>query len=159
VRTIVFVHASVTPSKHKPWADRSALLLNLCNGYHAVLARFDGDGEFLGFFDWLDPTPYRSNFYVAWALLPDEMLLIGHFNPKRSNAQGAGMSHNTENEHKEEPVVLDGWYPNWNLGCEVCGQKPTVNGMEDGKVVYRGDMCGVCTFGEAACLDPAEWNK
>lgn len=33
--------------------------------------------------------------------------------------------------------------------CEVCGATPVVN---------VSGMCGPCTFGEADCLDPDEWE-
>ncbi len=40
--------------------------------------------------------------------------------------------------------------PNWNVECQVCGVKPT---MDDTK------LCGVCTFGEADMIDWYEHNK
>lgn len=52
---------------------------------------------------------------------------------------------------------LDAYVPDYNHSCEVCGQKPVVTGVKDGKVVYQGEMCGVCTWGEADCRDPANW--
>jgi len=36
-----------------------------------------------------------------------------------------------------------------NRPCVVCEQSPVLN---------LTDMCGPCTFGEAACLDPNEWT-
>lgn len=57
----------------------------------------------------------------------------------------------------EEVMQVDKWTPNWNKCCEVCGQKPCAQGKQGDKVVYDGDMCGVCTWGEAACADPANW--
>jgi hypothetical protein len=59
----------------------------------------------------------------------------------------------------EGEIVLDAFRPNYSARCENCGQSPTVEGVKDGKVVYSSDMCGPCTFGKAACLDPEEWNK
>ncbi|MGF6932953.1 hypothetical protein OKW41_002092 [Paraburkholderia sp. UCT70] len=56
-----------------------------------------------------------------------------------------------------EAVVVDEWVPDYGRECENCGQTPCVTGVLDGKVVYAGSMCGVCTWGEAACLDPANW--
>jgi hypothetical protein len=52
---------------------------------------------------------------------------------------------------------VDEWVPNYERECEVCGQVPCVTGIYHGKVVYEGTMCGVCTWGEAACIDPANW--
>ena len=40
-------------------------------------------------------------------------------------------------------------YADYSRTCEVCEQTP---------VVSATGMCGPCTFGEAACLDPAEWE-
>lgn len=85
--SIVFQPASVRPSRNEPWEECAALLLNPCDGYHNVVARFDGDGEFAGFYDFAGREPYEDDFYVAWALLPDELPLIWTFDPKRS--QGA----------------------------------------------------------------------
>lgn len=59
----------------------------------------------------------------------------------------------------DEVLEIDFYAPNYAGHCEVCGQSPTVTGVKDGKVVYTSDMCGPCTWGEAACLDPDEWNK
>lgn len=58
-----------------------------------------------------------------------------------------------------ESIELDEYRPNYNCRCEICDQSPTVEGVRDGKVVYESGMCGPCTFGEAACLDPQEWNR
>ena len=58
-----------------------------------------------------------------------------------------------------DPIVIDEWKPDYKRRCEVCGQKPVVTGVTGGKVVYQGTMCGVCSWGEAACLDPEEWNR
>lgn len=58
-----------------------------------------------------------------------------------------------------EVINIDGYAPDYKHKCEVCGQKPVVTGVKDGKVVYQGSMCGVCTWGEADMRDPEEWNK
>lgn len=76
---IVFVHASKKPQKNEPWEEVTVLLLDPCDGYHCVIARFDGDGEFDGFYDFAGTEPYKDDFYVAWAMLPDELPLIDHF--------------------------------------------------------------------------------
>jgi hypothetical protein len=54
-------------------------------------------------------------------------------------------------------VQIDSYEPNYGRQCEVCGESPTVTGVFQGRVVYDGSMCGVCTWGEAACRDPANW--
>ena len=40
-----------------------------------------------------------------------------------------------------------GFEPDYGHSCQ-CGNTP---------IIPRTGMCGVCTFGEAACLDPEEW--
>lgn len=40
-------------------------------------------------------------------------------------------------------------YADYTRECENCGQSP---------IVSLTGLCGPCTFGEAACLDPAEWE-
>ena len=64
----------------------------------------------------------------------------------------------TENED-EDVTPVDAFKPDYTQACENCGQKPVVTGVKDGAVVYQGTLCGPCTWGEAACADPAEWNK
>ena len=59
----------------------------------------------------------------------------------------------------EEFISIDSYQPNYKRKCEVCDQKPVVTGVKDGKVVYRGTMCGPCTWGESAMRDPEQWNK
>ena len=57
-------------------------------------------------------------------------------------------------------IEINKYLPNYKKRCEVCEQRPTVTGVDkNNKVVYKGDMCGVCTFGSAKCLDPENWNK
>jgi hypothetical protein len=40
-------------------------------------------------------------------------------------------------------------YADYTRKCEGCGAKP---------VVSMTGLCGPCTFGEASCADPAEWE-
>lgn len=54
---------------------------------------------------------------------------------------------------------VDSFEPDYQGTCSVCSQSPIVTGVLDGKVILRTDLCGPCTWGEAACLDPDEWNK
>lgn len=68
-----------------------------------------------------------------------------------------------------EVTKVDEWVPDYTRECEVCGQRPVVTGIQyrfdadnlrdrsADRVVYKGTMCGVCTWGEADCLDPANW--
>lgn len=84
---IVFVPTAHKPQKNKPWALRACLLLNPCDGFHLVYANFDGDGEFDRFSEFASSEPYTDDFYVAWAMLPDELPLIDHFDPRRKDAR------------------------------------------------------------------------
>ena len=54
---------------------------------------------------------------------------------------------------------IDEYVPDYGHKCEVCGANHVVTAVKDGKVVYRGDMCGVCTWGESDMHDPDNWNK
>ncbi len=48
--------------------------------------------------------------------------------------------------------------PDYEKDCEICGQTPCVTIEDvDGVVVHLTNMCGVCTFGEAACINPNNW--
>lgn len=49
--------------------------------------------------------------------------------------------------------------PNYDLPCLSCEQVPTVDLYStDGKrLLHHMDLCGPCCFGEADCIDPANW--
>jgi hypothetical protein len=53
--------------------------------------------------------------------------------------------------------LIEAWAPDWGRCCEICGRSPCVTGIRDGRLVYAGAFCGVCTWGDAACADPANW--
>lgn len=57
----------------------------------------------------------------------------------------------------DNAMTFDAYVPNYGRHCEVCGETPCVSGVKDGRVVYDGSMCGAHTWGEAACIDPANW--
>lgn len=67
----------------------------------------------------------------------------------------------TKKAKAQEPDVIeiDKYVPDYRHHCENCGNTPVVTGVKNGKVVYQGSMCGPCTWGEAACLDPEVWNQ
>lgn len=49
---------------------------------------------------------------------------------------------------------------NYEVTCVNCGQMPTVDiDAVSGKKVSISELCGACFFGEARCIDPAEWSK
>lgn len=56
-------------------------------------------------------------------------------------------------------ITIDKYVPDYEHRCEVCGADHVVTGVKDGVVVYQGEMCGVCTWGEAAMHDPEKWNE
>lgn len=49
------------------------------------------------------------------------------------------------------------YLPDYDSECMVCGQSPCVKIVRGGAYVLSTEMCGVCTWGEAKCLDPEEW--
>lgn len=59
-----------------------------------------------------------------------------------------------------ETIQIQEWRPNYKRRCIVCDQSPVVEGIApEGDVAYKGDMCGMCTWGEAEMAEPANWNK
>lgn len=50
------------------------------------------------------------------------------------------------------------YVPDYDYECDVCGQVPTVTMETNGVQMNHLEMCGPCTFGEAACLDVDNWN-
>ncbi len=48
-------------------------------------------------------------------------------------------------------------YADYTQACQNCGQSPCVVVTVENEQDYHFDMCGVCTFGEAICIDPDEW--
>ena len=58
-----------------------------------------------------------------------------------------------------EEFIIDSYEPDYTEKCDNCGNIPVVIAMLEGKEVHNFHMCGPCTFGEAKCLDPEEWNK
>lgn len=55
-------------------------------------------------------------------------------------------------------IKIDGYKPDYDNNCEVCGQSPVVQAVKDNKPVYDYEMCGVCVFGTHEALDPEWWN-
>jgi hypothetical protein len=49
------------------------------------------------------------------------------------------------------------YVPDYKTKCQNCDQVPTVQVFINGKLDNHFEMCGPCTFGEAACIDPEEW--
>lgn len=61
---------------------------------------------------------------------------------------------------EEQVIRVDEWRPNYTRKCAICGQTPCVEGWQQTpeiKLVFEGTMCGVCTWGDADCADPANW--
>ena len=55
-------------------------------------------------------------------------------------------------------IQVDSYEPDYNSQCDCCGQTPCVTAVKDGEVIHETKMCGVCTFGTAAALNPDWWN-
>lgn len=61
---------------------------------------------------------------------------------------------------KEGAVIrVDAFVPDYGNDCENCGQSPVVTAEKDGKLVYKGTLCGPCTWGQAEMADPKRWNE
>ncbi len=66
-------------------------------------------------------------------------------------------------QHIEAPVAIDlqagigTWMSAGDAACRVCGETPCLTGVCDGRVVHETHLCGACTWGEADCIDPANW--
>jgi hypothetical protein len=77
---IEFRPASEEPKQGSGQSLQAALILNPCDGYHQVWARWDStDGEFIGFIDWASSSWERyepGREFIGWALLPDDHALI-----------------------------------------------------------------------------------
>jgi len=63
-------------------------------------------------------------------------------------------------------IQIDQFVPNYETECEVCGQKPCVDGIvfagksrRKTRVMYHSSLCGPCTFGTAEASDPETWNQ
>ena len=53
---------------------------------------------------------------------------------------------------------VDTWQPDYERGCDVCGLKPVVRGLRDGRAVTTSNLCGHCHFGDSEMVDPSLWN-
>lgn len=57
---------------------------------------------------------------------------------------------------KEIEVVR--YVPDYEGKCLACDESPVVTGVDkDGNVVVAPGLCGPCTWGEAAAIDPSTW--
>ena len=54
-------------------------------------------------------------------------------------------------------IKIAKYVPNYDIVCFNCGQTPTVDVYEDGELVTHIELCGICCFGEAECIDPEKW--
>lgn len=84
--TLIFRPASELPTADLD--DRDVLVYNPCDGWHIGNIRaLEDDGEIyhVGIYTWgmQEMTPH--DFYVAWALLPDNQPLAGHFEDQKYN--------------------------------------------------------------------------
>ena len=61
---------------------------------------------------------------------------------------------------KEEKLTISSYRAEWATSCQVCGQKPTVHGLDKQKdVIFMSGLCGACLFGEADMADYTKWDS
>jgi hypothetical protein len=62
-----------------------------------------------------------------------------------------------------EITEVDSFEPDYKGQCESCGVdanlSPLVTAWKHGRMVASTGLCGPCCWGEAAMLDPREWNE
>ncbi|WET16703.1 hypothetical protein P2W49_09760 [Yersinia intermedia] len=74
------------PADEKPTSDmdgKTVLLLNPCDGYHIGFVR-DSYG-YTGIYTWLMSELTPHDFYVAWALLSDDIELSNKFEDQKES--------------------------------------------------------------------------
>lgn len=77
------------------------------------------------------------------------------------NAREAAMLHAQQPQEPtmaNEVIEIEAFVPDYEHECINCGRTPVVTGVKNGKTVYQGELCGPCTWGEAATIDPKAWN-
>ena len=56
-------------------------------------------------------------------------------------------------------MKLTKFEPDYITECFNCDQTPTVMVTDEGcNIEHHTELCGPCCFGEAAALDPKNWN-
>jgi hypothetical protein len=75
------------PASETPTQPGDYLLYNQCDGYHIAEAWFE-DGEFQSFCIW-PAHIVSSDFYCAWALLPDTIKTLYDLFAKKPETEGA----------------------------------------------------------------------
>ena len=73
------------------------------------------------------------------------------------NAKKRAKFRPAEPQPQSAMTTLDAYVPDYGRACENCGGFPVVTGVKDGRVVLDTGICGICTWGESACADPANW--
>jgi hypothetical protein len=60
-------------------------------------------------------------------------------------------------------MLVDSYEPDYEGECESCGAsaiaQPLVTVVRHGRRIAHLGMCGPCVWGEAAMLNPREWNE
>lgn len=60
-------------------------------------------------------------------------------------------------------IMVDSYEPDYEGECESCGvsatEQPLVTVVRHGRQIAHLGMCGPCTWGGAAMLNPREWNE
>lgn len=79
---------------------------------------------------------------------------------KFGGTPGADTKHRTHKVERQEgkrEATAAQFEPNYTVSCEACEQTPTIDIFVEGKLERRTEMCGPCTWGEAATIDPENW--
>ncbi|WP_434171260.1 hypothetical protein [Providencia manganoxydans] len=84
---LIFRPASELPTENLD--GRSVIVLNPCDGWHIGEIRVikDEDGCYIGVYPWMGDEMTPHDFYVTWALLPDNDDLIDEFEGEQSNSR------------------------------------------------------------------------
>lgn len=77
------------PASELPTAElngRAVLVFNPCDGWHDGFVRAleeDGEVYHVGIYPWMGSEMLPHDFYITWALLPDESKLAEQFESER----------------------------------------------------------------------------
>ncbi|CAI1047742.1 hypothetical protein [Serratia ficaria] len=77
------------PASELPTADldgRAVLVFNPCDGWHDGFVRAreeDGEVYHIGIYPWMGNEMLPHDFYITWALLPDENRLAEKFESEK----------------------------------------------------------------------------
>jgi len=108
--------------------------------------------------------PYKYRFCYSYSDISDAMAAYKDWDGKGIpegnwvKCKGAGIEYRNPRLPKDKYEMTE-YQPNYDNECSVCGMDHTVTIVENERLVQDIDLCGVCTWGEAAMLDPDKWNE